>query len=218
MPRQRQPECAPLVGSQLGESSVQPDRARSGGVRQLGRCPGLRRMAERQGAGRALSLAERIGMGVRGARRRDDALLVGRRRRGRRRSCLVPGERRRPHPAGGVEARERLRSFRYGRQRLAVDGGLLRRELRRGAADGGGCLRVDRGGSWFYPAWLLRSATRERNPADYRDAVMGFRVAPTLADSLGAEVRRYLPGGPPRGILEHIQINDGTGAAPGAAL
>jgi formylglycine-generating enzyme required for sulfatase activity len=42
------------------------------------------------------------------------------------------------------------------------------------------CLRVDRGGSWYYPAWLLRPATRERNPADYRDAVMGFRVAKTL--------------------------------------
>jgi len=42
------------------------------------------------------------------------------------------------------------------------------------------CLRVDRGGSWFYPAWLLRSATRERNPAGYRDTVMGFRVAKTL--------------------------------------
>jgi formylglycine-generating enzyme required for sulfatase activity len=42
------------------------------------------------------------------------------------------------------------------------------------------CLRVDRGGSWFYPSWLLRSATRERNPADYRDFVMGFRVARTL--------------------------------------
>jgi len=42
------------------------------------------------------------------------------------------------------------------------------------------CLRSDRGGSWFYPAWLLRPATRERNPADYRDGVMGFRVARTL--------------------------------------
>lgn len=42
------------------------------------------------------------------------------------------------------------------------------------------CLRVDRGGSWLYPAWLLRSATRERNPATYRDRIMGFRVAKTL--------------------------------------
>jgi formylglycine-generating enzyme required for sulfatase activity len=42
------------------------------------------------------------------------------------------------------------------------------------------CLRVDRGGSWYYPAWLLRSATRERNPADYRDMMLGFRVARTL--------------------------------------
>lgn len=48
------------------------------------------------------------------------------------------------------------------------------------AESGSTCLRVDRGGSWFYPAWLLRSATRERNPADYRDAVMGFRVARRL--------------------------------------
>jgi formylglycine-generating enzyme required for sulfatase activity/pimeloyl-ACP methyl ester carboxylesterase len=44
-----------------------------------------------------------------------------------------------------------------------------------------GCLRVDRGGSWFYPAWLLRSATRERNPGNgYRDVVLGLRVAKTL--------------------------------------
>ena len=42
------------------------------------------------------------------------------------------------------------------------------------------CLRVDRGGSWYYPAWLLRSATRERNPPGYRDTVMGFRIAKTL--------------------------------------
>jgi formylglycine-generating enzyme required for sulfatase activity len=48
------------------------------------------------------------------------------------------------------------------------------------AESGSTCLRVDRGGSWFYPAWLLLSATRERNPADYRDAVMGFRVARRL--------------------------------------
>jgi formylglycine-generating enzyme required for sulfatase activity len=42
------------------------------------------------------------------------------------------------------------------------------------------CLRVDRGGSWLYPAWLLRSATRERNSANYRDRIMGFRVARRL--------------------------------------
>lgn len=42
------------------------------------------------------------------------------------------------------------------------------------------CLRVDRGGSWMYPAWLLRPATRERNPADFRDRIMGFRVAQSL--------------------------------------
>jgi formylglycine-generating enzyme required for sulfatase activity len=42
------------------------------------------------------------------------------------------------------------------------------------------CMRVDRGGSWYYPAWLLRPATRERNPPDYRDLIMGFRVARSL--------------------------------------
>lgn len=44
----------------------------------------------------------------------------------------------------------------------------------------GNCLRVDRGGSWMFPAWLLRPATRERNPADYRNNIMGFRVAKAL--------------------------------------
>lgn len=42
------------------------------------------------------------------------------------------------------------------------------------------CMRVDRGGSWLFPPWALRSATRERNPVDFRDAYMGFRVARTL--------------------------------------
>lgn len=41
-------------------------------------------------------------------------------------------------------------------------------------------LRADRGGSWLYPVVLLRSAARERNPADFRDVIMGFRVAKTL--------------------------------------
>ena len=41
------------------------------------------------------------------------------------------------------------------------------------------CRRIDRGGSWFYPTWLLRSAPRERNPSDYRDMMLGFRVAKT---------------------------------------
>ena len=40
--------------------------------------------------------------------------------------------------------------------------------------------RVDRGGSWLHPAWLLRSAPRERNPSDYRDTELRFRVAKTL--------------------------------------
>ena len=41
-------------------------------------------------------------------------------------------------------------------------------------------LRSDRGGSWLYPVALLRSATRERNPDDFRAAILGFRVAKTL--------------------------------------
>ena len=48
------------------------------------------------------------------------------------------------------------------------------------AETGNACLRVDRGGSWFYSPWLLRSAARERNPAGYRDVMMGFRLARTL--------------------------------------
>jgi formylglycine-generating enzyme required for sulfatase activity len=32
----------------------------------------------------------------------------------------------------------------------------------------------------MFPAWLLQPATREKNPADYRDDIMGFRVAKTL--------------------------------------
>lgn len=44
-----------------------------------------------------------------------------------------------------------------------------------------GCpLRSDRGGSWLYPVVLLRSAARERNRGDFRDVIMGFRVAKTL--------------------------------------
>ncbi len=43
-----------------------------------------------------------------------------------------------------------------------------------------GCMRVDRGSCWLYQSWLLRSATRERNPADFRDVIMGFRVERTL--------------------------------------
>ena len=52
------------------------------------------------------------------------------------------------------------------------------------AESGRDCMRVDRGGSWFYPTWLLRSAPRERNPADYRDAIMGFRPARSLPSGL----------------------------------
>jgi formylglycine-generating enzyme required for sulfatase activity len=42
------------------------------------------------------------------------------------------------------------------------------------------CMRVDRGASWMFATWALRSATRERNPADFRDRYMGFRVVRTL--------------------------------------
>ena len=48
---------------------------------------------------------------------------------------------------------------------------------------GDSCLRgwrVDRGGSWWGRAWMLRPATRERNPDDFRLRTMGFRVAKTL--------------------------------------
>ncbi len=42
------------------------------------------------------------------------------------------------------------------------------------------CSRVDRGGGWMSPAWMLRSSTRERHPADFRNRSMGFRVARDL--------------------------------------
>jgi sulfatase-modifying factor enzyme 1 len=63
------------------------------------------------------------------------------------------------------------------------------------AKDGqGNCLRVDRGSSWMFPAWLLRPATRERNPPDYRDAIMGFRVARTITQELKrGTLRREFP-------------------------
>jgi formylglycine-generating enzyme required for sulfatase activity len=32
----------------------------------------------------------------------------------------------------------------------------------------------------MFPAWLLRPAARERNPAGFRADIMGFRVARTL--------------------------------------
>jgi formylglycine-generating enzyme required for sulfatase activity/dienelactone hydrolase len=50
----------------------------------------------------------------------------------------------------------------------------------RAVEEPGNCMRVDRGSSWKYPVVLMRSATRERNPADFRDVIMGFRVAKTL--------------------------------------
>jgi len=43
------------------------------------------------------------------------------------------------------------------------------------------CMRVDRGGALIFRTWALRSATRERTPADCRDSIIGFRVARTLS-------------------------------------
>ena len=43
---------------------------------------------------------------------------------------------------------------------------------------GGDCgLRVQRGASWNNAPHTLRSARRERNPADFRSGIIGFRVA-----------------------------------------
>jgi len=42
------------------------------------------------------------------------------------------------------------------------------------------CMRVDRGGALIFRTWALRSATRERTPADCRDSIIGFCVARTL--------------------------------------
>ena len=42
------------------------------------------------------------------------------------------------------------------------------------------CMRVDRGGALIFRTWALRSATRERTPADCRDSIIVFRVARTL--------------------------------------
>jgi formylglycine-generating enzyme required for sulfatase activity/alpha/beta superfamily hydrolase len=76
------------------------------------------------------------------------------------------------------------------------------------------CLRVDRGGSWMYPAWLLRSATRERNPADYRDAIMGFRLAKTLqgkeSPTLINTPQAQKSERPPTARVVELKASDGT--------
>jgi formylglycine-generating enzyme required for sulfatase activity len=84
-------------------------------------------------------------------------------------------------------------------------------------------LRVDRGGAWFYPAWLLRPATRERNPANYRDIIMGFRVARAIpVDALDPAVTQassrqhtQMKGDPSSRIadIENVEIGfkDGVG-------
>lgn len=75
------------------------------------------------------------------------------------------------------------------------------------------CLRVDRGGSWLYPAWLLRSATRERNPAEYRDVIMGFRVArtldPTQSAPAASSAQEQESQSPPPRVVD-LKASDGT--------
>lgn len=41
---------------------------------------------------------------------------------------------------------------------------------------GNGADRVLRGGSWGSPAGLCRSASRDGNPPDYRNYLIGFRL------------------------------------------
>src|SRR5213078_3785098 len=71
------------------------------------------------------------------------------------------------------------------------------------------CLRVDRGGSWLYRAWLLRPATRERNPADYRDVIMGFRVAKTIDDTKTTPGVSATSAEPSPRVVD-LQASDGT--------
>ena len=71
-----------------------------------------------------------------------------------------------------------------------------------------GCMRADRGGSWFYPSWLLRSATRERNPSDYRDIMLGFRVARSMADSRTPSNPERAHGVDPRGTRGGDETSD----------
>ena len=83
------------------------------------------------------------------------------------------------------------------------------------AKDGqGNCLRVDRGSSWMFPAWLLRPATRERNPADYRDAIMGFRLAKTLqgkeSPTLINTPQAQKSEPPPTARIVELKAPDGT--------
>src|SRR5437660_5050195 len=73
----------------------------------------------------------------------------------------------------------------------------------------GKCLRVDRGGSWIFPAWLLRSATRERNPAGYRDVIMGFRVAKTIDDTKTKPGVSATSAEPSPRVID-LQASDGT--------
>jgi formylglycine-generating enzyme required for sulfatase activity len=78
------------------------------------------------------------------------------------------------------------------------------------------CLRVDRGGSWLYPAWLLRSATRERNSADYRDRIMGFRVVKTLLPDTPRVIPTPGPSQPgeKRSSEQLLRENQVRGAVP----
>src|SRR5207244_6450488 len=94
----------------------------------------------------------------------------------------------------GFEACEPFRSVRHGGQCLAMDARCYAESYAAApnngtvAEMGNQCLRVDRGGSWNYATWLLRSATRERNPPDYRDRVMGFAWQRRCR-----ELRAYVP-------------------------
>ncbi len=58
-------------------------------------------------------------------------------------------------------------------------------ELLPPAGPPGGSHRVFRGGGWFYPAGVCRSAYRDHHLAGFRDHVVGFRVSLVPADTAG---------------------------------
>ena len=113
-------------------------RHAAGRRRQLVRRADVRRLVELEDRrGRRVSAAVRGGVGVRGARRHDDGVSVGRQARSQLRQLrrAGPGPRRqgrrsrpvgRPDGAGRVVSGERVRPARHARQRLRVGRGLLR--------------------------------------------------------------------------------------------